>query len=143
MTSWNKRSGGCFRSQVIEGYGTSSARTTGYNWSPTFNLPTQVVEAGLTTNYGYDTQGRLTSIQKIDTTAQSVPYSTAGQTRTWTYTWGTAGNALGHLVSVDGPLSGTGDTLSFTYNVNGYLATVTDEVGKTTTVSAWDWRGRR
>lgn len=127
--------------QITEAYGTASARTTGITWNSYFHLPTQIVRAGLTTNYGYDSQGRITSISQVDTTSQTVPYSTNGQTRTWTYTWGTSGSALGKLVTVDGPLAGTGDSQTFTYNTNGYLATVTNEVGKTTTVTAWDWRG--
>jgi len=127
--------------QIIEAYGTSNARTTNYTWSSSFNLPTQITETGLTTNITYDTQGRISTYSLVDTTSQSVPYSTNGQTRTWTYTYGTTAGAVGKLVSIDGPLTGTGDTKSFTYNANGYLASVTDEVGKTTTVTAWDWRG--
>jgi RHS repeat-associated protein len=127
--------------QIIEAYGTSNARTTNYTWSSSFNLPTQIAETGLTTNITYDTQGRISTYSLVDTTSQSVPYSTNGQTRTWTYTYGTTAGATGKLVSIDGPLSGTGDTKTFTYNANGYLASITDEVGKVTTVTAWDWRG--
>ena len=127
--------------QIVQGYGTAEAKTTGFTWSTTFDLPTQKVETGLTTNYVYDTQGRITSVSQVDTTSQSVPYSTNGQTRTWTWTWGTSGNSLGRIVNIDGPLAGTGDSTAFTYNANGYLATVTNAVGKVTTISAWDWRG--
>ena len=126
---------------IVEASGTPQARTTTYIWSPYFNLPTQVTEAGRTTNYTYDGQGRVTQLSMVDTTSQTVPYSTNGQTRTWIYTWGTTGSAKGKLISVNGPLVGSGDTISFTYNANGYLATATDEVGKATTVTAWDWRG--
>lgn len=72
-----------------------------------------------------------------DTTTFTVPYATNGRTRTWTYNW----SSTGRLLSVDGPLAGPGDTKSFTYNTNGFLATVTNEVGHTTAVSAWDGRG--
>lgn len=127
--------------EIVEAYGAAAARTTNITWDANFGLPDQIVQNGLTTNYTYDGQGRLTSRTEVDTTTTTVPYSTNGQTRTWTYTWGTTGAALGKLVSIDGPLAGTGDTTSFTYNSEGYLASITDEVGHVTTVTAWDWRG--
>jgi len=127
--------------QIVEGYGTSSARTTAISWSPYFNLPTQIVETELTTTISYDGQGRLLSLTQQDATTQTVPYSTNGQTRTWTYSYGTTGGEKGKLISIDGPLSGPGDTEFFGYNTNGYLASVTDEVGKVTSVTSWDWRG--
>lgn len=52
-----------------------------------------------------------------------------GRTHIWAYDWGL-------LNSVDGPLPGTGDTVSFTYSSDGYLATRTDEVGHNRDVSA-------
>jgi RHS repeat-associated protein len=80
---------------------------------------------------------RPTAKTLTDTTTITAPYSTNGRTRTWAYSWSTTGK----LLSVDGPLSGTGDTTTYTYNANGYLASVTNEVGQTTTISAWDGRG--
>ncbi len=139
-TQYTRNSYG-FPTQIIEAFGTSNARTTNITWDANFNEPDQVVQSGLTTNYTYDGQGRLTSESEVDTTTTTAPYSTNGQTRTWTYTWGTSGGALGKVVSIDGPLAGTGDTTSLTYNANGYLASVTDPVGHTTTVTSWDWRG--
>lgn len=127
--------------QTIEAFGTPQARTTGITWHSTLSLPTQVVGAGLTTNYTYNATGQVTSESLVDTTSHTVPYSTNGQTRTTAYTYGTTGVSKGKLISIDGPLAGTGDTIAFTYNTSGYLATITDAVGKTTTVTAWDWRG--
>ncbi|MFT3997439.1 MAG: RHS repeat protein, partial [Asticcacaulis sp.] len=127
--------------QIIEAFGTAQARTTGITWHSTFNLPTQVVETGLTTSYTYNAAGQVLTVSEVDTTSQTVPYSTNGQTRTTTLTYGTTGGAVGKLISIDGPLSGSGDTTSFTYNANGYLASVTDPAGKTTTVTSWNWRG--
>ena len=43
---------------------------------------------------------------------------------------------------MDGPLSGTGDTVTYSYNSSGYLATITNQVGQVTTISAWDGRGQ-
>jgi RHS repeat-associated protein len=81
---------------------------------------------------------RLASKTQTDTTTISVPYATTGRTRSWAYTW----NAAGQLLTVDGPLAGSGDTLTYTYNANGSLASVTNQIGQVTTISAWNGRGQ-
>ncbi len=84
-------------------------------------------------------------MSQVDTTSGTVPYSSNGQTRTWTYTYATTPAAIaaaGLLASVDGPLSGTGDTVSYTYDTNGYVNTVTNEVGHVTTVNTKNARGQ-
>ena len=122
--------------QIVEGSGTSSARTTTITWHPTLRVPTRIVQPGLTTDYVYDTQGRPTSKTLTDTTAFTTPYATNGRTRTWHYTWGSAGQ----LLTVQGP-AGTVDTVTNTYNTSGYLQTTANQLGQTYTVTAWDWRG--
>ncbi len=97
-----------------------------------------MVEAGLTTDLTYDASGRLIQVTQTDTTTQTVPFSTAGRARTWSYTYG-----IGNLVtSVDGPQPGTADTATYTYNAQGYPETATDEVGNITRVTAWNGRGQ-
>ena len=124
---------------ITRGSGTPLASTTTITWNATLNVPDSVVEPGLTTTYAWNTTtGRLTSMTKTDTTTQTIPYSTNGQTRTWAYTYDT--NGL--LLTVDGPLSGTGDTVTYTYNASGYLQTFTNEMGKVTTATAWNSRGQ-
>ena len=83
-------------------------------------------------------QSVLSSRTETDTTTFTVPYATNGRTRTWAYTYDSAGRVL----TVDGPRPGTGDTVTYTYSSSGYLASVTDEVGHVTTISAWDGRGQ-
>lgn len=122
------------RTQAV---GTPSARTATTTWDTRFPLPVQVVLPGLTADYVYNAQGLMTSRTLTDTTTFTAPYATNGRTRAWTYDWSPAGQLLG----IDGPLAGTGDKLGFTYNSDGYLATATDELGKVTTISAWDRRG--
>ena len=124
---------------ITRGYGTSSAVTTTYTWHSTLNVPTEIVEPNLTTDLTWNSSGQLTQLTQTDTTTQTVPYSTGGQVRAWTYTYTSTG---GLLASVDGPLSGTGDTVSYTYNSTGFLATVTNEVGQVTTFTAWNGRGQ-
>ena len=90
----------------------------------------------LTTDYTW-TSGQLTQVTQTDTTSTTVPYSTNGQTRTWAFTYDTAGS----LLTVDGPLSGTGDTVTYAYDTSGYLASATNEVGQTTTITSVNGRG--
>ena len=123
---------------VTQGSGTAQATTTTTTWHPTLNVPTETVQPNLTTDFTWNTTGQLTQVKQTDTTSQSTPFSTAGRTRTWAYTYGTGGL----LASVDGPLAGTGDTVAYTYNSQGFLKTVTDEVGHVTTVTAWNGRGQ-
>ena len=124
---------------VTRGFGTPAAVAVNYTYHPTLHLPTQMVEPGKTTNYSWDTSNRLSQLSLIDTTTTTVPYATNGQTRTTTYTYVTA---AGLLASVDGPLAGTGDKVSYTYDANGYVKTVTNQVGHVTTVNTLNARGQ-
>ena len=76
----------------------AGGRLTAISYHPSFRLPLQIAAPGLTTNLAYDASGNLLSKSLVDTTTGTVPYSTNGQTRTWTYTWA---NFL--LASVQGP----------------------------------------
>jgi RHS repeat-associated protein len=121
-----------------EGSGTPQARTVTAAWHPSYRLPTQIVEPGLTTNLTYNSNGNLTQLQRLDTTAQTVPYSTNGQQRIWIFTY----TAAGLLDTVDGPLAGSGDLTDFDYDTQGNLIRVTDAMGHVTTVTAVDGAGR-
>lgn len=116
---------------MVEASGTALARTTSVRWHPDFNLRTQIVRPGLTRDFVYDTEGHLTSETQTDTTTHTEPYSTNGQTRTWTYTW----DLTGQLLTVDGPLAGVTGKTTFTYDPNGYLATVTNGLGQRITIN--------
>lgn len=122
---------------IVEAYGTPTARTTNIAWRSDWQIA-QIQAPGLTTDYGYDTSGRLTSVTQTDTTSSTYPYITNGQTRTWTYTY----TAKGLLASANGPLAGSSDTINYTYNTAGYLTSVTDEIGHVTTITAMDGAGR-
>jgi RHS repeat-associated protein len=123
---------------VTRGFNTPQAVTTTYAWDPNSRVQTQMVEPTLTTNYTW-TNGLMTALSKVDTTTGTVPYASTGQTRTWTYAYT---GAAGLLASVDGPLAGTGDTVSYTYDASGYVNTVTNEVALVTTVNTKNFRGQ-
>jgi RHS repeat-associated protein len=120
---------------ITRGYGTSSAATTTITWNPTWQVPNEIVEPGRTTDYAWNTSGQLTSITQTDTTSQTVPYPTNGQTRTWTY-----GYTGLDLTSVTGPIPGA--TTTYSYDANGFLQTVTNALGQVTTVNSVNGRGQ-
>jgi RHS repeat-associated protein len=123
--------------RIVEAFGQPEARIIDYVWNADQRL-TQLVAPGLTTDYDYDLDGRLTSVTETDTTSHSLPYSTNGQTRVWAYTY----TGEGLIASVDGPLAGSGDTTAYTYDADGYLATSTNEVGNVTNITSVDDLGR-
>ncbi|WP_162150832.1 RHS repeat-associated core domain-containing protein [Methylosinus trichosporium] len=124
---------------ITRGAGTPQASTTQVTWSNDYNLPTTIVEPGLTTTLTIDpTTGLVTQIAKKDTTTQTVPYSTNGQKRIWVFDY----DATGNVTAVHGPLAGTGDTIRYDYTTSGALKRVTDEVGNITTATAWNALGQ-
>jgi len=123
---------------VTRGSGSATPSTVTTSWHALWNVPTQVVEPGRTTDYAWNALGQLETLTQTDTTGHTMPYPTAGQTRSWTYTYGTAGL----LLTVDGPLSGSGDTVTFSYDTLGYVKTITDEVGHVMTVDSVNGRGQ-
>jgi RHS repeat-associated protein len=102
-------------------------RTTTTTWSPAFRLPTKIVGPNLTVNFTYDTAGRLTRREEVDTVNSRQPVI-----RAWTYTW----NAIGLMTSVTGPRTDVVQTTSYTYDAYGNLATVKDALNRVTTINS-------
>ena len=120
-----------------EAVGTPEERTITTTWHPSFRLQDVVTEPGRTTDFDYDAQGRMTSVTVTDTTGHTVPYSTNGETRTWTYTY----NASGQVLTVDGPRSDVTDVTTFAYDARGNRDKVINALGQTTHVTAFNGRG--
>ena len=122
--------------------GSTSERTETVTWHPTFDLPLREVRPGQTSDYSYDLLGRLLTRTDTDTTTQTVPYSTAGQTRTWTYAW----TPLGKLASINGPkapdAAGYDDLTLFSYDTSNNLTAVANGLGQVTGYSYYDANGR-
>ena len=126
---------------MTEAATTGVARTTNIQWHAALDLPTRIDVPGLRTEMTYGTTGELLTRTLTDTTSTTVPYSTAGQTRTETYTWGTGGR----LMSINGPRAAIGpvdDITSFTYDTAGNLLTMTNGLGHVTTFASYDANGR-
>ncbi len=107
------------------------ARTTTTVYDPTFvHLPKSIAEPGVTLTFTYDTSGNLLTRTATDTTATSSPYSTAGTSRTWTYTWS---NFL--IASEQGPRTDLTQITRFTYDTSGALTKTTNALNQTTQIT--------
>jgi RHS repeat-associated protein len=115
---------------INEAVGTPQARTTGIMYLSNYHLPSQIVTPGLTTNFTYDSSGDLLTKTQVDTTITTVPYSTNGQSRTWTYTWS---NFL--LASALGPRTDASELTKFAYDSTGALTATTNALGQMTKIT--------
>lgn len=86
-----------------EASGTPQARTITTQWHPTFRLPVQVTEPNRRTDSSYDAQGNVLTRSEtaLDTNV----------TRTWRYTY----NALGQILTADGPRTDVADVTTYEY----------------------------
>jgi RHS repeat-associated protein len=109
---------------ITRAVGLPEESVTTAQWHPIYRIPIQVVEPGLTTDIVIDDDtGHVLSMTQTDTSTQ------ASAPRTWAFTYDGP-----NLTSVDGPLSGSGDTQSFVYD-GANLTSFTNEVGHTTTIT--------
>jgi RHS repeat-associated protein len=100
--------------------------------------PKTITTTGLTSTLVYDTStGNLLTRTDKDTTTQSVPYSTKGQTRTWTYTWN---NFL--LASVQNPRTDVTAITNYGYGSDGALTSITDALTHVTNITQHTGGGR-
>jgi RHS repeat-associated protein len=116
---------------INEAVGTPQARTTAITYLPNFHLPASIITPGLTTAFTYDSAGELLTKTLADTTTTTVPYSSNGQTRTWTNTWS---NFL--LASTKGSRTDISELTSFTYDGSGALTKITNALGQATNITA-------
>lgn len=119
---------------INEAVGAPVARTTTIVYDTTWvHLPHTVTTPGTTTTNNYDaTTGNLLTRVLTDTTTTSIPYSTNGQTRTWTYTW----TATGQLLTARLPRLDVVAKTTFGYT-GGVLTSITDALSHVTTINTY------
>ena len=114
---------------IVEATGTTIARTTTIAYDPTFvHLPDTVTTTGLTTGFTYDGSGNPLTQVLTDTTTQTVPYSTNGQTRTTHFTWN---NFLPQTVQTP-----NGNTTTFTFDATGALTNIQNALLQNTAITS-------
>jgi YD repeat-containing protein len=127
---------------INEAFNTPLIRGTNLTWHPVFDLVTREERPGRRIDYVYSATAQIQSRTETDTTTHTVPYATAGQSRTWVYNW--APN--GRLLSLNGPrpvnAQGKDDITSFTYDALGNMLTMTNQLGHITSFSGYDANGR-
>jgi RHS repeat-associated protein len=117
---------------INEAVGSPVARTTTIVYDPTWvHLPDSITTPGVTTSFTYDGSGEQLTKKLTDTTSQSVPYSTNGQTRTWTYTYN---NFL--LASVQNPRTDVTAITQYGYDSTGALTSTTDALTHVTNITS-------
>ena len=128
--------------QKVEAAGTILQRVTQYQWDAVANrLLSETLEGQRKTSYAYTADGRIASITTTNLSAPS-PANNLNQTRTTTYTYTKHANGMLASVTVDGPLSGTGDAVTTSYDNQGNLISVQNSLGHATTYSNFDGLGQ-
>lgn len=111
---------------INEAVGTPQARTTAITYLANFHLPAQIVTSGMTTSFTYDNHGEVLTRTVTDTTSNGAPYSTNGQSRTWTYTWSNFLEA-----SIKTPRTDVSNVTQMSYDATGALTSVTNALNQT------------
>ena len=125
LTDWNGNVTGYTNdargnpTQVVEGSGSSVARTTMTTWDAVLHVPTSIATQGLTTNYTYDNSGNQMTKTEV----------ASGLTRTWTTPW-----SNGLLASITGPRTDVSQVTQFSYNASGALTGIKDAAGHITNI---------
>lgn len=135
VTNYTYDSNGLQTSRV-EAVGTPEERTITTTWVPSLRRPDVITEAGKTTDYTYDSDGRVSSVTVTDTNTS--------ETRTTSYTYwsnstGPGGQTiLGRLKEIDGPRTDVTDKTTFTYDSDFRLIKTENALGHEIETTAFD-----
>ena len=105
-------------------------QTTNLSWDANRDLPLTETRGNLRIEYDYDAQGRMIARREIDISTHTLPYSTAGLTRQWTYAY----SAQGRLLTTNGPRPASGgqdDIDTYDYDSAGNLTSIANLYGVT------------
>jgi YD repeat-containing protein len=97
---------------------------------PALNMPLERREPGKTTRYSYE-HDRIATLTETDTTDHTLPYSTNGNTRSWTnrYTYYDVDGRRIETITIDGPLPGEQDSTQYAFDDLGNLSRQTNALG--------------
>lgn len=110
----------------------SVARTTTITYDTTWiHQPASIVTPGVTLSFTYDVSGNTHTKTLTDTTTTTIPYSTNGQTRIWTYTY-----ANHMLASVQNPRTDLTAITYLNYGTDGALLSIQDPMSHSTFITS-------
>jgi RHS repeat-associated protein len=134
ITAWTNNSHGQ-PTQIIYASATTNAQTTNITYDLSWpHLQHTVSTNGLNSNFTYDSSGNMLTRTLTDTTSTTLPYSTNGQTRTWTYTY----NRTGEVLTAQLPRTDLTATTTYGYaggTTGGTLVSITDALSHVTTIN--------
>lgn len=150
--TYNSRNLETSRTEALSSTGAtlSSSRTISTDWHAQWTKPLRVAEPLKLTTYSYDAQGNLLKLTEQATSdasgSQGFLAVAAGSARVWSRGY----NALGQVLSEDGPRSDAVDTAAYTYysvtdvdvGKRGNLATYQNALGHVTQISAYNAHGK-
>ena len=115
--------------QLIEAYGTSDVRTTTYTWDSARNMVKSFTLVGqYKVDYTFTADDRVLTAKTTTLNGNGVPNTV--HTTTYGYTKQT--NGLLATMTIDGPLSGTGDKITYAYSATGDLVSIKNSLGQET-----------
>lgn len=118
--------------EKTDAFGTPLARTTQNTWN---GMSRQLLQSKLVgqakVDYVYGAKNRIASVSTTNLSVNGV----ANQVRTTTYAYTEHPNGLVATLVIDGPVSGPGDVMTYTYSTHGELLTVQNTLGHTVTYS--------
>lgn len=132
VTRYSYDARGLLRS-MTEAAGTPLTRTTTWDYDPQWRVMTRMVEPAATGGTRVTTQmlDGLGNVQRRDVTV-------GAETRSWRYTW----NSAGQMLTEDGPRTDLADVVTYTYDPQGNVTSMTDALGFVTRYVEYDAQGR-
>lgn len=125
--------------EKTEAFGTADARRNVNTWDIASNRLLRSTVVGLAqVDYTYGAKNRIASVSVTNLSSHGV----ANQVRTTAYSYTEHSNGLVASLVVDGPLTGTGDAMTYTFSSSGDLLTEQNSLGHTVAYSNHNGLGR-
>jgi RHS repeat-associated protein len=121
----------------VEAKGTPPARETTYGWDSAGRKIRETVTGWAQVEYVYRGDGLLDR----KTVTNLSPYGVAGQTRSVTFSYTFHANGLLASVTQDGPIAGSGDAATTSFDSYGNLVSTSNSLGYATTYSNFNGLG--
>ncbi len=125
-TTINEAVGSSVARTTTIAYGAPSGACTTY-----VHLSCTITATGVTSSFTYDSHGNPLTRKDADTTTNTSPYSTSGQTRVTKWTW----SSTGQEESVQLPRTDVTAKTTFGYNGKGVVSSITDALGHETQIT--------